>query len=48
MALGDHDNPWIFAGDGDSDDNDKGENQVEYHYRTDRKSDKWKMPARFY
>ncbi len=46
MALGNHDNSWVFPGDGA--DNDKGEIQVEYHYRADRKSDKWQMPARFY
>jgi tartrate-resistant acid phosphatase type 5 len=46
MALGNHDNTWIIAGDGA--DNDKGEIQVEYHYRTDRKSDKWQMPASYY
>lgn len=34
MALGNHDNTWIIGGDGA--DNDKGEIQVEYHYRTDR------------
>lgn len=46
MALGNHDNSWIIGGDGA--DNDKGEIQVEYHYRTDRKSEKWQMPARYY
>lgn len=46
MTLGNHDNSWIFGGDGA--DNDKGEIQVDYHYRTDRKSNKWQMPARMY
>lgn len=46
MALGNHDNSWIIGGDGA--DNDKGEIQVEYHYRKDRKSEKWQMPARYY
>lgn len=46
MALGNHDNSWIIGGDGA--DNDKGDIQVEYHYRTDRKSNKWQMPARYY
>jgi len=46
MALGNHDNSWILGGDGA--DNDKGEIQVEYHYRTDRQSEKWQMPARYY
>ena len=46
MALGNHDNTWLIGGDGA--DNDKGEIQVEYHYRKDRKSEKWQMPARYY
>lgn len=46
MTLGNHDNTWIFAGDGLN--NDRGEDQVDYHYRTDRTSDKWQMPARYY
>lgn len=46
MSLGNHDNTWIIAGDGA--DNDRGELQVDYHYRTDRKSNKWQMPARYY
>lgn len=46
MTLGNHDNTWITAGDGLN--NDRGEAQVAYHYRTDRMSDKWQMPARYY
>lgn len=46
MALGNHDNSWIFGGDGL--DNDKGDIQVEYHYKEDRLSQKWNMPARYY
>lgn len=46
MTLGNHDNSWIFGGDGA--DNSKGEIQVDYHYRTDRKSEKWQMPSRMY
>jgi len=46
MALGNHDNTWIFGGDGA--DNDRGDIQVDYHYRKDRKSEKWQMPSRFY
>ena len=45
MTLGNHDNGW-FSGDGL--DNDKGEYQVDYHYKEDRTSDKWQMPARYY
>lgn len=46
MTLGNHDNTWLFGGDGAN--NDRGEAQVEYHYRTDRMSNKWQMPARHY
>lgn len=46
MTLGNHDNTWISGGDGLN--NDRGEAQVEYHYRKDRVSDKWQMPARYY
>lgn len=46
MSLGNHDNTWIFGGDGA--DNDRGELQVDYHYRTDRMSNKWQMPSRYY
>lgn len=45
MTLGNHDNSNIG---GDGLNNFKGEYQVEYHYRTDRQSEKWKMPARYY
>ena len=46
MTLGNHDNTWLFAGDGL--DNDKGDIQVDYHYHANRQSDKWHMPARYY
>lgn len=46
MTLGNHDNTWLFAGDGL--DNDKGEIQVAYTYQENRPSDKWHMPARLY
>lgn len=45
MTLGNHDNSH-FGGEGL--DNHKGEHQVAYHYRDDRLSDKWQMPARYY
>jgi len=46
MALGNHDNSWIIGGDGAN--NQRGDIQVDYHYREDRKSEKWQMPARYY
>jgi hypothetical protein len=46
MTLGNHDNSWLVGGDGL--DNDKGDVQVEYHYKRDRLSNKWQMPARYY
>ncbi len=46
MALGNHDNSWIIGGDGLN--NDKGDVQVAYHYKSDRPSNKWNMPARYY
>lgn len=46
MALGNHDNSWLIGGDGL--DNDKGDVQVAYHYKENRTSDKWNMPARYY
>ncbi|CAM3627112.1 metallophosphoesterase [Parendozoicomonas haliclonae] len=46
MALGNHDNSHFDTGDGLN--NFKGDFQVDYHYRDDRISDKWKMPARYY
>jgi tartrate-resistant acid phosphatase type 5 len=45
MTLGNHDNSY-FDGEGTS--NKKGEFQVEYHYKEDRESEKWNMPARYY
>ncbi len=45
MTLGNHDNSY-FAGGGL--DNTKGELQVDYHYKEDRVSEKWNMPARYY
>jgi tartrate-resistant acid phosphatase type 5 len=45
MTLGNHDNSY-FGGEGTS--NEKGEFQVDYHYKEDRQSDKWHMPARYY
>lgn len=45
MALGNHDNSFI-GGAGLT--NTKGENQVDYHYKENRTSDKWNMPARYY
>ncbi|MCC2638458.1 MAG: hypothetical protein K0Q68_2177 [Moraxellaceae bacterium] len=46
MALGNHDNSLIIDGGGNF--NHRGEIQVDYSYRTDRFSDKWRMPARYY
>ncbi|MEY1660829.1 metallophosphoesterase [Isoalcanivorax beigongshangi] len=46
MVLGNHDNTGVFGGDGLS--NRRGEYQVDYHYRTDRFSERWQMPARYY
>ncbi len=46
MALGNHDNTRLAAGDGG--DNSDGDYQVAYSYRTARPSDKWRMPARQY
>jgi tartrate-resistant acid phosphatase type 5 len=45
MTLGNHDNSY-FGGEGTS--NKKGEFQVDYHYKKNRQSDKWNMPARYY
>ncbi len=44
MVLGNHDN----GGDGLGFEPQNGDHQVAYHYRTDRMSEKWHMPARFY
>ncbi len=46
MALGNHDNTRLAAGDGG--DNGDGDYQVAYSYRAARASDKWRMPARQY
>lgn len=45
MALGNHDNSFV-GGAGLT--NSKGEHQVDYHYKKNRTSNKWQMPARFY
>ena len=42
LVLGNHDNG--LTGQSPA----LGDNQVEYHYRTDRPSTKWNMPARYY
>lgn len=42
LVLGNHDNGFIGAL------TQIGDAQVEYHYRTDRPSNKWQMPARYY
>lgn len=47
MALGNHDNGGV-VGDGDGSENYKGDFEVAYHYRTDRSSAQWQMPARYY
>ncbi|MEM9102480.1 MAG: metallophosphoesterase [Pseudomonadota bacterium] len=46
MILGNHDTGRFSDGDGG--DQALGDVQVAYHYRTDRASDKWQMPARYY
>lgn len=43
-VLGNHDN----GVNGDGAHNQRGQFQVEYHYRRDRSSEKWRMPARYY
>jgi tartrate-resistant acid phosphatase type 5 len=45
LVLGNHDNS-IGPGEGSS--NRRGDFQVDYHYRSDRTSNKWNMPARYY
>lgn len=45
-ALGNHDASLLLGGDGK--DNADGDYQVAYHYRRDRVSDRWRMPARYY
>ena len=46
MSLGNHDNDLIFDGLGGF--NLSGDVQVAYTFRTDKLSDKWQMPDRFY
>lgn len=46
MVIGNHDADLIADGDGGS--NTAAEVEVEYSYRTDRLSEKWKMPAKYY
>lgn len=46
VSLGNHDNSAAIGGDGH--DNRGGDFQVEYHYRRDRVSNKFKLPARYY
>jgi hypothetical protein len=45
LVLGNHDNS---TGPGEGSNNARGDFQVDYHYRTDRSSNKWNMPARYY
>ncbi len=45
-ALGNHDASLAVGGDGK--DNADGDHQVAYHYRRDRASERWRMPARYY
>ena len=47
-SLGNHDNSASPVPGGDGHDNRGGDFQVEYHYRRDRVSNKFKMPARYY
>ncbi|WP_298450386.1 metallophosphoesterase [uncultured Marinobacter sp.] len=46
MCLGNHDCASTIFGGGS--DNKRGDYQVDYHYSTNRYSNKWNMPARFY
>jgi len=46
MALGNHDNSGLSPGDGAF--NYRGDLQVLYARNEERKSDKWRMPARYY
>lgn len=52
MALGNHDNggepAHVVAAGGLASWHERGDNAVAYHYRTDRASDMWHLPARFY
>lgn len=45
LVLGNHDNS---IGPGEGSRNSRGDFQVDYHYRSDRTSNKWNMPARYY
>ncbi len=47
FVLGNHDNSSDLL-EGDGRQNRNGNYQVAYHYRKDRTSDKWQMPARYY
>lgn len=46
MCLGNHDCASTMFGGGS--DNKRGNHQVDYHYSTERYSNKWRMPARYY
>ncbi|MFT5881038.1 MAG: tartrate-resistant acid phosphatase type 5 [Moritella sp.] len=46
MSLGNHDNDILIDGTGGS--NMAGDIQVDYSYRQNRMSEKWKMPSRYY
>lgn len=46
LCLGNHDNACTPLGGGSF--NYRGNYQVDYHYKKDRYSNKWKMPARYY
>jgi len=46
LCLGNHDNACTPLGGGSV--NKRGNFQVDYHYSTNRLSDKWRMPARYY
>lgn len=50
MSLGNHDNGEEILGQeqGLGSDSRRGDHQVAYHYRTDRASEKWQMPSRYY
>lgn len=44
-TLGNHDESYVF---GEGLNTQKGDNEVAYHFREDKESDKWNMPARWY
>src|SRR5699024_8694395 len=46
LCLGNHDNACTPLGGGSY--NYRGNYQVDYHYKQDRYSNKWRMPARYY